>query len=155
MKEDIEKIREYFCSILGIDNIRIMTSRNFQLDERDNKAMIELYFNRKKLYFDVCNNTLYTFCPVPSGALRVHDEIVTLECDDYFKWVILYKAFGEDYLKGTVCTEIRKVSKNENILLDVPNKEKVENFLANAISTLPNQPTNVEMAMIRAFSRLD
>jgi hypothetical protein len=87
--------------------------------------------------------------------LRVHNEIVTLECDDYFKWIVFFKGFDDDYLKSTVCTEIRKVSKTENVILDIPNKEKVENTINNIISSMPYKPTNAEINMVRAFSQLD
>ena len=159
MRENIEKINKYFASILGVDNITIsvgvMGHMNSVLSERDSKEMIGIYFNKKKIYFNTSTNVLSTYCPVHSGALRVHDEIVTLECDDYFKWVVFFKGFDDDYLKSTVCTEIRKVSKTENVLLDVPNKEKVENTINNIISSMACKPTNTEINMARAFSRLD
>ena len=128
MKDYFKKLKDYFISILKIDDIKILVGSRFgcvEINEDTPRYDVIDYFKTKKLYFDSNTNTLMTFCPYNGSQLKNHPEISTLQCDDYFKWIILFKVFNENYLKRTVATPIRRICGNECIIIDIPNQKIV------------------------------
>lgn len=128
MKEHFKKLKDYFISILKVDDIKFLAGSRFgmvEINEETSRYDVTDYFKTKKLYFDSNTNTLMTFCPYNGSQLKNHPEISTLQCDDYFKWIILFKVFNENYLKRTVATPIRRICGDEYTIIDTPNQKIV------------------------------
>jgi len=85
---------------------------SYEFSDSADEYDIDHYFNRKTLYFNRNTNVLTALCPLNSSQLKFHKEIIKIESNENFRWVLksqIKKYFF--YRKG--CAMITIFDKNK------------------------------------------
>ena len=85
MKAYVKETIDFFEDLLQTKNI-VIESRDFC--KSADEYCIDKYLTKKTLYFNKQKNVLTALCPVNSSSLKYHNEIVKLESNVNFRWIV-------------------------------------------------------------------
>ena len=133
LTKEVKKGIEWFKEILKTDVVLISTKRNegrFEYDITNLNGLsgsdFAFLIDRKVLYYDTLRRVLCTYAPT-NGHRELETFYTRIECNDNFKWLLLYICNGEDLLSSVkLCNiEIKEPFEEPRYITGI-NQEKIE-----------------------------
>lgn len=97
MRDYLNKTISFFEELLSFKKI-VIESVEFTADA--DEYDVDKYLTRKTLYFNKNTGVLYALCPLPSASLKFHKEIVKLESNVNFRWIVKSAIKKERFYNG-------------------------------------------------------
>lgn len=136
LTDEVKKGLDWLKKVVGEDRILFSTKEGeyVDLNEMSGSTFAFMFDRRKVLYYDICFDALCTYAPY-YGWKDLKHYCKRIECNDYFKWVLLYICTGENLLSSFKPCNV-KVTEIDGVerYFDEINHEKMEGFLEKLVN---------------------
>lgn len=136
LTDEVKKGLDWLKKVVGENRILFSTKKGeyVDLNEMSGSTFAFMFDRRKVLYYDICFDALCTYAPY-YGWKDLKHYCKRIECNDYFKWVLLYICTGENLLSSFKPCNV-KVTEIDGVerYFDEINHEKMEGFLEKLVN---------------------